>query len=173
MVAAVAAAPTSEARRGRNERGGATKCCRPARVPKLADGSTFSGMSLQTPAQITFHQMDHSDILEADIRDKIDQLDAIYGGLISCRVVVEYEHFNNKHDPEDRGPVVVRFEVGVPGGKTIIGGGPGTANSAFEDPFMAARASFEAARRQLQDYVDKRRGFTKTHADDDVALSGE
>lgn len=110
-------------------------------------------MSLQTPAQVTFHQTEHSDSLEADIRDKIDELAALYDGVVSCRVVVEHEHF----DREEQGPVAVRFELGLSGGKRIVGGGTGTHNDEHADASAAARAAFEATKRQLRDYVDRRR----------------
>jgi len=110
-------------------------------------------MSLQTPAQVTFHQTEHSDAVEADIRDKIDELATLYDGVVSCRVVVEHEHF----DREDQGPFAVRFELGLAGGKTIVGGGMGTQNDEFADASTATRAAYEATRRQLRDYVDRRR----------------
>lgn len=110
-------------------------------------------MSLQTPAQVTFHQTEHSDSLEADIRDKIDELAALYDGVVSCRVVVEHEHFDRK----EQGPVAVRFELGLSGGKRIVGAGTGTQNDEHVDASTAARAAFEATKRQLRDYVDRRR----------------
>lgn len=116
-------------------------------------------MSLQTPVQITFHQTDHADAVEADIRDKVAQLEHFVESLISCRVVVEHEHFHN----HERGPVTVRFELGLPGGKTIVGGGAGTGNDAQADAATAVKAAFEAVKRQLHDHVDRRRRHTKVH----------
>lgn len=116
-------------------------------------------MSLQSPVQITFHQTDHSDVVEADIRDKVAQLEQYYENLISCRVVVEHEHFHH----HERGPVTVRFELVLPGGKTIVGGGSGTANAGQVDAATAVKAAFEAVKRQLHDYVEKRRRHTKVH----------
>lgn len=109
-------------------------------------------MSLQTPAQITFHQTAHSDAVEADIRDKIASLEALSPTLVSCRVVVEREHF----DRADEGPIAVRFELGLPGGKTIVGGA-GDQHESFLDAHAAARAAFEVTRRQLQHHVDRHR----------------
>jgi cold shock CspA family protein len=116
-------------------------------------------MPLQEQPQIAFHQIDHSDAVEADIRGKIAELEALHDAVISCRVVVERDHVLR----DGEGPVSARFELSLPGGKTIVGGGKGTRNDAFPDADAAVKAAFDAAKRQLHDYVDKRRSFTKTH----------
>ncbi len=109
---------------------------------------------MQVPIQITFHQMEHSPAIETRIREKVAKLEHFYAGLISCRVVVERAF----HQHHDRGPVSVRFELAIPGNKTIVGGGPGTRNDAAEDFEGALKAAFEAAKRQLHDHVETMRG---------------
>ncbi len=105
---------------------------------------------MQTPVQITFHQMEPSPDVEERIREKVTKLEHLHEGIISCRVVVERAAHQHHHD---RGPVSVRFELNLPGGKTIVGGGPGTKNDAFEDVHVALTAAFEATKRQLVDHV--------------------
>lgn len=95
--------------------------------------------------------MDHDASVEERIREKVEKLEQFYGGIISCRVVVEREH--HQKEP-DRGPVTVRFELGLTHGKTIVGGGPGTKNDAFDDVHTAIKAGFEACKRQLIDHVE-------------------
>jgi len=110
---------------------------------------------MQTPIQISFHQMEHSPPMEARIREKVAKLEHYYAGLISCRVVVERAFHYHDHE---RGPVSVRFELVMPGNKTIVGGGPGTRNDAADDFEGALKAAFEAAKRQLHDHVEAMRG---------------
>ena len=109
---------------------------------------------MQTPVQITFHQLEPSPDVEERIREKVAKLEHFHDGIISCRVVVEpagHLHHNGKN------LYSVRFELGLAGGKTIVGGGPGTSNDTFDDVYAAIKASFEAAKRQLHDHVGKER----------------
>lgn len=110
-------------------------------------------MPLQEQPQIAFHQLDHSDAVEADIRGKIAELEALHDAVITCRVVVERDHVNR----DGEGPVSARFELNLSGGKTIVGGGKGTRNDASPDAFTAVKTAFDAARRQLHDHIEKRR----------------
>lgn len=117
-------------------------------------------MSLETPAQITFHQTSHSDALEADIRDKLDQLGAL-SKITAARVVVEHEHF----DRADEGPVTVRFDLALPGGKTIVG------TTTETDGFAAVRAAFEVTRRQIHNHLERRRAPKRSARAQSAALA--
>lgn len=117
-------------------------------------------MPLQVPAQIVFHQLEHADAVEADIRGKIADLEDLHDAIISCRVVVEPEHFNASGSND---PICARFELGLPGGKTIVGGSGGGRQDGFADAFQAVRAAYDAAHRQVHEYVERRRHFTKVH----------
>lgn len=125
-------------------------------------------MSLQTPVQITFHQMESSAAVEAKIHEKVAQLEHLHDGLISCRVVLEHGHFfahdhKHEHGDHERGPIAARFELGLRGGKTIVGGGAPGKQDGFADADTAIKVAFEAAKRQLQHHVDRRRHYTKVH----------
>ena len=47
---------------------------------------------MQIPLQISFRNMDASDAVEADIRDKVGKLDRFYERITGCRVIVEAPH---------------------------------------------------------------------------------
>ena len=47
---------------------------------------------MQVPVQVSFHGCDHSDAVESEIRGRIDKIEALYGRITSCRVVVELPH---------------------------------------------------------------------------------
>lgn len=107
---------------------------------------------MQTPVQITFHQLDASPDVETRIQEKVAKLEQFYNGIISCRVVVEPSAHTTSQTIFS-----VRFELNLPGNKTIIGGGSGTKNDGFDNMHTAINAAFEAAKRQLQDHAEKER----------------
>ena len=47
---------------------------------------------MQSPLQITFRHMEVSLSLEAEIRQRVAQLDRTYGRIVGCHVVVECRH---------------------------------------------------------------------------------
>ena len=113
---------------------------------------------MEQPLQITFRDIPHSEALEADIREKAAKLDQFYEKVMACRVIVESPH---KH--HHKGKLYhVRIDLTVPRGEIIVKRGPKD-HHAHEDPYVAVRDAFKAARRQLQDYARKQRGDIKTH----------
>ncbi len=109
---------------------------------------------MQIPLQITIRDVEHSAALETHIRDKAKKLDEFFDHIMSCRVVVEVPH---KHHHQGK-QFNVRIDLGVAGGEIAV-----TRDHA-EDVYVALRDAFDAAKRQLEDYVRKLRGDVKTHA---------
>lgn len=108
---------------------------------------------MKTPLQITFRDMEHSDALEAHIREKAAKLETFFEPIMSCRVVVEMPH-QHKH----QGKVFnVRIDIGVPGKEIVVN------RDQHEDVYVALRDGFEAAKRQLKDYAHRLHGDIKTH----------
>ena len=56
----------------------------------------------------------------------------------------------------------VRIDLRVPGSELVVKRHPAQ-HAAHEDVYVAIRDAFDDARRELQDYVRKRRGQVKTH----------
>ncbi|HSD61137.1 MAG TPA: HPF/RaiA family ribosome-associated protein [Burkholderiales bacterium] len=108
---------------------------------------------MQRPLDITFRDVPHSDSLEADIRDKVSKLEALYPHVTGCHVVVEMPH---KHNHQGR-EFVVRVDVKVPGGELVIN------HEHNADAHVAVRDAFDAAKRKLQDYARRQRGDVKHH----------
>lgn len=108
---------------------------------------------MQIPLQITIHDMPHSEALEALIRDKVKKLDSLFAHVTSCRVVVEMPH---RHQHQGK-QFNVRIDLDVPGNEIIVN------RDHDEDVYVALRDAFDAARRQLEDYVHRLRRETKTH----------
>jgi ribosomal subunit interface protein len=108
---------------------------------------------MQIPLQITTRGVEHSEALEAHIRDKAKKLDKFFDHIMSCRVVVEAPH---KHHHQGK-QFNVRIDIGVPGDEIAVN------RDHHEDVYVALRDAFDAAQRQVEDYVRKIRGDVKMH----------
>lgn len=115
-------------------------------------------MTLDTPLEITFRNLDHSDAVEARVREKVTKLEQVYGRMTSCRVMIEA--LNRQHV---KGNLFhVNIEIGVPGKQVMVDRNSGK-NHAHEDIYVALRDAFSAARRRLANHSRKRAGRVKTH----------
>ena len=108
---------------------------------------------MQIPLQITIRDVDHSEALETRIRDKVAKLEEFSKNIISCRVVVEVPH---KHHHQGK-QFNVRIDISVPGSEIVVN------RDHAEDVYVALRDTFDAAKRQLEDYARKIRGDIKAH----------
>ena len=113
---------------------------------------------MQTPLEVSFHNMDHSDAVEARVREKAAKLQQVCDRMTSCRVTVEAA--NRKGAKGNR--YNVHIEVGVPGKQVVVDRNPGK-NGSHQDVYAAVRDAFNAARRRLEEHSDKRRQRVKTH----------
>jgi len=103
---------------------------------------------MQQPLQITFRNMDASAAIEDDIRDKAGKLEQFCDQIMGCRVMVEalHRHHHKGHLYH------LRIDLTVPGHEIVVSRDPAK-HQAHEDPYVAVRDAFDAARRQLEDYV--------------------
>ncbi len=112
---------------------------------------------MQLPLQVAFRHMERSESIEALVRSKAARLDNFADHIMSCRVVIEpsgkHHLYGNLYE--------VRIDVMVPGTEVVVTREPGQ-HSEYRDIRVALRDAFESARRQLEDYVRRRRGFVKT-----------
>lgn len=108
---------------------------------------------MRLPLQLSVRNMSLSEAAEADIREKAARLDSFYDQVMGCRVIVEAPHRHHR-----KGVLYnVRIDMTVPGSELVIKREP------HEDLYVAIRDAFDAARRQLEDFVRRRRGDVKTH----------
>ena len=113
---------------------------------------------MEQPLQLQFRNLEHSPAIEAAVRKHVDKLKFLNGDIISCRVAIESPH---KHQYKGKLYHVV-VDVRVPGKEIVVSRAPDD-QQAHEDVYVAIRDAFDAARRQIQDYVRIRRGKVKTH----------
>jgi len=108
---------------------------------------------MEIPLQISLHGIAHSDSVYSAIRDKAAKLQRFHERIMSCRVALELA--GHKHKGKQ---YTVRIDLKVPGGELAV------TREHDEDLQVALRDAFDAARRQLEDYVRTQRGDVKQHA---------
>lgn len=113
---------------------------------------------MQIPLKINFRHMEPSEALEEKIREKAHKLEQFSQHITSCRVTIDLEH---KHHHQGK-LFSVKLDITVPGKEIVIDRHPGK-HHAHEDVYVALRDAFDAAKRQLEDYVRKQHNKVKTH----------
>lgn len=113
---------------------------------------------MKLPLQVTFRHMEASDALEANIREKVSELESLYDQIMSCSVVVEQQHMHKVQGNLFH----VRIDLRVPGKELVTSRHPDQ-HHAHEDPYVAVRDAFKSMGRQLEDFARRRRGKEKTH----------
>jgi ribosome-associated translation inhibitor RaiA len=106
---------------------------------------------MQTPLQVTFHELPSSPSVEDDIRHQVDDLERHFDRIIGCRVTVETPH---RHQHQGR-LYRIRLELDLPDAHIVSTSHD--VNAAHEDVHVAVHDAFRAAKRQLQDRVSIRR----------------
>jgi ribosomal subunit interface protein len=114
---------------------------------------------MQTPLQITFRNMEASEIIETDIRKHVDKLTSHYTDIIGCHVVIEAPASHHRTG----GLFKTRIDITCPDGKFVINREPPAEHKENKDVHVSIRDAFNAVERQLDEYVDKRKGEVKSH----------
>jgi cold shock CspA family protein len=118
---------------------------------------------METEPKIVFENLGPSDALRQRILDEIAHLEQFHGRMTACRVVLSAPE-KHKH----KGHLYqVRIHLAVPG-RGEIAVRPSTAKHQWnQDPLVAIRNAFDAARRQLEDKTRRIRGDVKAHEPQD------
>ena len=102
--------------------------------------------------RITFRSIKPSSTIEELVREKTAKLEKFHDKISTCEVVIEEPHRRHK-----KGDLFhVRIHMVVPGGEIVVVRDP-TEATEHEDLRLAIRDAFEAARKQLQSHVRRRR----------------
>ncbi len=110
--------------------------------------------------QITYRDIEPSPAIDQAIRRRADDLTKFSDDIVFCRVVVERPHRRGHQGHLYR----CRVNLSVRGDELVAGRNPGE-HAAHEDVYVAIRDAFRAARRELQDYADRRHRHVKQHSE--------
>jgi ribosome-associated translation inhibitor RaiA len=109
---------------------------------------------METPLQIVMRHIEHSDALEASIRENVARLESFHPHIIGCRVAVEPLR---RHDRRGHA-FQVRIDVRVPGKEYVA------TRKHETDVLLALHEAYHAARRQIEEDIRQKRGAVKQHA---------
>jgi len=113
---------------------------------------------MPVPLRLSFRGMSVAPAVEASIRERVDGLEKLCPAIVGCQVTVESTA--NRHR---QGRMYhLRIVLTVPHHQIVISRDP-PQHHAHADVLVAARDAFDAAQRQLEDYVRRMRADTKTH----------
>ena len=114
---------------------------------------------MQESPEITFKNMDVSEVLEARIRDRLDRLERFHHGIIGARVVVDRPH---KSPGSGKNELVIQVEVEIPG-KFLTSKSQEMPREAKDDQGAVVTHVFDAMERQLDTAVAREKRETKAH----------
>jgi len=117
---------------------------------------------MQTPLEISFHNVPPSRQLEGSIRRRVSKLERIYRRLVGCRVSVEAPHRQHRTGNLPS----VHIEMFVPGATLAVSREPHHASERRARSTVEAslRDAFHAAEARLKGFKERQRGDTKLHA---------
>jgi ribosomal subunit interface protein len=107
---------------------------------------------MQIPLEVSTRDVTLSPQIEAELRKRADKLERHFNRITSCRIALERPTGNHHHDG---GPYRVRVDVTVPGMELV-------ADKQAEEILIAIRDAFDAAERQVEAFVERRRGFVRS-----------
>jgi cold shock CspA family protein/ribosome-associated translation inhibitor RaiA len=119
---------------------------------------------MQEPLEIVFRDVPRTEALENLISEEIGKLEKVHTNITGARVAVE------KRQSHQWGgsPLLVRVELHVPPSHHLVAEhcpGEGGRHDSLE---TIIRSTFKAARRRLSKLVEKERGETKTHPEQEL-----
>lgn len=101
--------------------------------------------------ELTFHEIPHSDAVEAAVQRWVVRLEHLHDRIVRCHVKIEQPHKSQRHGREFEVHVVLE----IPGNDIAV------SKVRHEDIYVAIADAFRAARRQLLDQLEHRRDFVK------------
>jgi ribosome-associated translation inhibitor RaiA len=118
---------------------------------------------MEMPLELVFKDIASSPALEEIIRDKVAKLERFHDRITGCRVTIEAPHRHHQKGKQYH----VHIRLIVPG--TVLTVSHDAGDKGHDDPNVAVRDAFDAMRRQLENYMQVRRGDVKVHVVDSVA----
>jgi cold shock CspA family protein/ribosome-associated translation inhibitor RaiA len=116
---------------------------------------------MDSPPEITFHNMEGSEAIAQDIRKRVGKLEKVYGRLTSCRVSIERRGKQHR-----TGNVYeVHVEMCAPGGRLAVSREPHHVEKRHVQSNLrgSVRDAFKAAEDQLRSFSERRQQEVKPH----------
>lgn len=113
---------------------------------------------MKLPVQIAYRNVEHSDAIEALVRQRAAKLDTFLDRIMACRVMLEAPHRHQRHGRDYH----CRIDLTVPGGEVVVAREP-TESTTHQDLYAAVDAAFDVAQRRLEDFTRRARGDVKSH----------
>ncbi len=111
------------------------------------------------PLEISFRGISKTDALEDLIRERARKLEKFCDYISSCRVAVESPHQHQRSGQ----PFRVRIDITVPPGHEVVVSKDSTKGNIHDELPAVLRDAFSTAGRQLKSIVERQRGETKSH----------
>ncbi|HET6519360.1 MAG TPA: HPF/RaiA family ribosome-associated protein [Geminicoccaceae bacterium] len=112
---------------------------------------------MQEPLQIAFHNMDHSDMIEELVRDRVARLEKFTDSIISCRIIVRAPH-----KQKTGSTLGISIDLGMPG-RDLHVNREGRVHETRADAHRVIREAFDIAERQVEEYDRISRREVKRH----------
>ena len=119
---------------------------------------------MEVPPEISYREVQKTDAIDNLIRKKIAKLEQVCDYIGSVRVAIERRHKTHRTG----NPYRVRIDIRVPPGHEIVVERISTKEEREEPLVTVIRRAFLAARRQLNEIVEKNRGEVKTHPEQQI-----
>lgn len=107
---------------------------------------------MQSPLQLTFRGMAHSDALAAHVRLGAEKLEHIFDRIVSCHVVVELAGHHHRHGDRFH----VSINLGLAGHEILVGHARSD-DQGLETAYAAVDRAFDDAGRGIRDWVRHQR----------------
>ncbi len=110
---------------------------------------------MQVPLEIAFHNLDHSDWVEQEVRRQLEKLEKKYSRITAARVRIEQRAKSSQQSI----PPVVRLELSIPDYRdVVVSQEPEDLQRRFQSPSIhnAINDAFQTAARQLLDIKTER-----------------
>ena len=120
---------------------------------------------MRVPLEIVFKGIEHTDEIEALVREEADKLERVCTYMIRCQVAVE----KRQQHQEIGNPYRVRIDITVPPGHELVVRREPSKGDMHDPLEIVIKHAFASAARQLHKLVEQQRGAVKTHPDQQVA----
>ena len=127
---------------------------------------------MDTPLELSFHNMDSSDGLKTAVDGHLTKLEQFHDHIIGCRVVIEMPHKSQKASGN---PPDVHIVVRVPGKEIVVSReyNHGGHKKAATDAYAVLDEAFLVAQKQLKDYRRVSHGDVKYKSGEPRGTAGE